>query len=171
VRLACAEVSTYVPQPNCELKIIISGTSGEIKAIMKHPNIDIWKRAGYKIAYKDLPLDRLAQPEEAITHPLISKAPLRFSAVLYRTISMRPRLGQLFNRIFGGIQMNQGEGLTLRIQPLERSPAELTTSMLKVPIPSAINQPTNPPGDGTIILRVQPMVPPPKQLIIAKVPI
>jgi len=32
VRITCAEVSTYVPQANCELKIIIRGISGEIKA-------------------------------------------------------------------------------------------------------------------------------------------
>ena len=42
VRITCLEVSTYTPQPNCELKIIIRGTSGEIKAIMKHPHIKIY---------------------------------------------------------------------------------------------------------------------------------
>lgn len=170
VRLSCAEVSTYVPQTNCELKIIISGTSGEIKAIMKHPNIDIWKRASYKIVYKDLPLDRLAQPDEPITHPLVSKAPLRFSTVLYHTISTRPRLGQLFNRIFGGIQMNQGEGLTLRIQPLEKPAVSLDAPVLKVPIPSAVNQSTNPIKE-TVTLRIQPVIPIPKQLIITEVPV
>jgi len=101
VRLTCSEVSTYVPNTNCELKIVIRGTAGEIKAIMKHPNIDLWKKAGYKIAYKDTPLDK---SDENMT--FISKAPLRFSTVLYNTISSDLRLGALYNKIFGSVRLD-----------------------------------------------------------------
>jgi len=112
VRITCAEVSTYTPQSNCELKIIIKGTSGEIKAIMKHPSIETWKKAGYKIAYKDLPLDRSGDDNSVEGGPIISRAPLRFSTVLYNAISNNDRLGALYTRIFGSIKSNI---LTLKI--------------------------------------------------------
>lgn len=120
VRITCAEVSTYVPQPNYELKIIIRGTSGEIKAIMKHPNIDIWKRAGYRIVYKDIPTDKL----ESENKPILSKAPLRFSSVLYNSISDNPRLDNLYTKIFGksqGINLNNVALLTLHVNSNEPS--------------------------------------------------
>jgi len=101
VRLTCSEVSSYSPSPNCELKFIIRGTSGEIKAIMKHPNIDLWKKAGYKITYKDIPINNDTTVE---TTSIISKAPERFSTVLYNTVSNNPKLCQLYNCIFGSVQ-------------------------------------------------------------------
>lgn len=104
VRITCAEVSTYIPPSNSELKITIRGTSGEIKAIMKHPNIDVWKQAGYKIVYKDLPTTGV----EIENSPLISKAPLRFSTVLYNTISENQRLSSLYSRIFGSVRIDTG---------------------------------------------------------------
>lgn len=110
VRLTCAEVSTYVPQTNCELKIVIRGTSGEIKAIMKHHNIEIWKRQGYKIAYKDIPLDKADSPDYSEINDenkqVISKAPLRFSIVLYNSVSNNQRLAPLYNRIFGSVRLD-----------------------------------------------------------------
>lgn len=102
VRILCSEVSTYIPRPNCQLKIIIKGSSAEIKAIMKHVNIDLWKKAGYKIAYKDLPSD---SPESSSTNN-VSRAPQKFSSVLYSAISNEPRLPQLFNKLFGTIANN-----------------------------------------------------------------
>lgn len=99
VRLTCDEVSSYVPQTNSLLKIIISGTSGEIKAIMKHPNVDAWKKAGYKIMYKDI-------PTEAIKQELIPMkgAPLRFSVAFYNSVKSNPRLNMAHNRIFGPVE-------------------------------------------------------------------
>lgn len=104
-RITCAEVSTYIPQDNCELKIIIKGTSGEIKSIMKHVNINMWKQAGHKIAYKDIPLDR-PEMSELEKDKIISRAPQRFSSVLYNMISNNQRLGVLFMKIFGSIKLN-----------------------------------------------------------------
>lgn len=100
IRITCAEVSTYVPQQNHELKIIIRGTSGEIRAIKMHPNINIWKQSGYKIIYKDLPLNGTTMPNDNIS--IISIAPLRFSTVLYNKINSNQRLSSLYIKIFGG---------------------------------------------------------------------
>lgn len=112
VRITCAEVSTYIPQPNCELKIIIRGTSGDIKAIIKHPNIDIWKRAGYKIVYKDTPLNVSDIIHDDINEnkPIISKSPLRFSTVLYNNISNNSRLQFLYTKMFGKISTAYSTG-------------------------------------------------------------
>lgn len=99
VRLTCAEVTTYVPRDNCELKIIIRGTSGELKAIKNHINVGLWKKQGYKIIYKDLPNSQSDQTE--ILNP-ISRAPLKFSTIFYQTISSHPRLEPLYARIFVG---------------------------------------------------------------------
>ena len=128
IRLTCGEVSTYIPQPNCELKIIIRGTSGEIKAIMKHPNIDNWKRSGYKIVYKDVPLDKVGiindnNDNESLPQTIISKAPLRFSMVLYNAVSCNPRLGPLYNRIFGSVRVP----LELSCKPKENKSDRLLT--------------------------------------------
>lgn len=113
VRITCAEVSAYIPQQDCELKIIISGTSGEIRAIMKHPNIDIWKKTGYRIVYKDIPLNL---PDIIYDdRPIVAKAPLRFSTVLYNTIISNPRMGLLYNRIFGELNARAEHALTLNI--------------------------------------------------------
>lgn len=101
VRLTCGEVSTYLPQTNVELKIIISGTSGEIKAIMKHPNIEVWKRAGYRIVYKDIPLTGIVETQR----PIVAKAPPRFSNVLYNAVSAYPRIMALYNRTFGNVKI------------------------------------------------------------------
>ena len=103
IRITCAEISSYVPQENCDLKIVISGTSGEIRAIKAHPNIDIWKKLGHRIVYKDLPIN---STEIAFDDaPVVARAPLRFSTVLYNTIVNNPRMGALYDRIFGGIRV------------------------------------------------------------------
>jgi hypothetical protein len=125
VRITCAEVSTYTPQTNYELKIIIRGTSGEIKAVMKHPNIDLWKRAGYRIVYKDIPVDKIESEDK----PVIAQAPPRFSIVLYNSLVDNPRLGDLYDRIFGkrcevSLMLidksltNSASGLTLNVKPI-----------------------------------------------------
>lgn len=130
VRLSCAEVSTYIPQPNCELKIIIRGTSGEIRAIRIHPNINLWKNAGYKIVYKDIPLEKsnvsLSEENNHEHKPVMSKAPLRFSVVLYNSVSSNPRLGPLYNRIFGSVRFQHG--LTLSIDNVVNSMKQLNIS-------------------------------------------
>lgn len=106
IKLTCDEVSTYVPQENSELKIIISGTAGEIKAIMKHPNVELWKRAGHKLVYKSV-----ATVVEDVK-PMISRTPLRFSTSLFNSVCVNPRLTAIYNRIFGSVRTLSGNGLT-----------------------------------------------------------
>ncbi len=67
VRMECAHVDSYIPKENVDLKIIISGVSGEIKAIMKHPNIELWKQKGIKIVYRDRPIKQT----NAVTNPTL----------------------------------------------------------------------------------------------------
>lgn len=98
-RITCGEVSTYMPQENCELKIIIKGTSGEIKAIIKHPNIDLWKKSGYRIVYKALPIDTSAN-----VLPSITREQMRFSSILFNSIQTNQRLSQLYTKIFGSLR-------------------------------------------------------------------
>lgn len=100
-RITCAEVNTFVLPQNFELKIIIRGPSGEIKAIRKHPNIEAWKNLGHRIVYKDVPLDKVDTIIE--DGPVISKAPPRFSIELYNSIKEIPRLDQLYTRMFGQV--------------------------------------------------------------------
>lgn len=142
VRISCAEVSTYTPPDNCELKIIIRGTSGEIKATIKHPSIDGWKRAGYKIVYKDIPLNKVDNnQDDQPGKPLVSKAPLRFSTVLYNTINNNPRLGVLYNKIFGSVRV--ATSLSLNVQPLTAAMNQLTVSVPQVIVEPVRLAPTN----------------------------
>lgn len=92
-RLNCTDITNYVPAIGQELKIIITGTSGEIKAIMKHPNIDMWKKAGIKIVYKDL-------PQMQTTEPVI-RIQQKFSTALYQAVQENSRLNALYIKIFG----------------------------------------------------------------------
>jgi DNA repair exonuclease SbcCD nuclease subunit len=96
VHLTADAVNDYIPEPNCEIKFVIEGLDGEIKAIMKHPNIEIWKRAGYKISYKNKPINRTLE----ISQP----TGVSFLHVLYHTINKNERsteLCKLYTRIFG----------------------------------------------------------------------
>jgi DNA repair exonuclease SbcCD nuclease subunit len=97
VYITCADVTNYVPEKNSELKIVIKGTSGEIKAIMKHINIDAWKKEGHKISYKDVPLGKSETNEIAI------KLNQRFSVILYGRINKNIRLNDIYVKIFGKI--------------------------------------------------------------------
>jgi len=100
VYLKCSDVDNYIPDKNCELKIIIKGTSGEIKAIMKHINIDIWKKDGHKIVYKDIPL------EKSESNDFIMKPNQKFSMILYNRINKNKRLSELYINMFGEMKIN-----------------------------------------------------------------
>lgn len=98
VHITCQEVSGYKPTDNSQLKIVIRGSSGDIKYIMKHPNIDVWKRQGHKITYKDITVT-------IGTEPVLIKAPPRFSTALYNSVSNDQRLLPLYKQIFGDITL------------------------------------------------------------------
>jgi len=136
VRLTCAQVSTYIPPSNCELKIIISGTSGDIKAIMKHHNINLWKQAGFKIAYKDIPLNA---PDISQDIEVKSKAPPKFSTALYSAISSHQRLLSVYTRIFGSIKITTNPTIIFQHEPpkiLTLNINSLTSNMSQLKITS-----------------------------------
>lgn len=102
VRIMCNDVPTYQPPERCELKIIISGTSAELKTVTKHCNIERWKRMGYKIIYKNLPQEK---PGTKSTTTIVPSKPLNFTIELYNSITIQPRLTALFTHLFGKIQL------------------------------------------------------------------
>jgi hypothetical protein len=122
MRIMCADVSTYVPPTNCELKIIISGTSGELKAIVKHPNIEVWKKAGYRIAYKALPIEKPIMTGS----PRMVREQLRFTSVLMRALEGKQNLQDLYTKIFGSVQ-------THTVAPSVHNPAPVRLTMRLVP--------------------------------------
>jgi len=87
------EIANNIPPKNQELKIIISGTSAEIKAIIKHPNIELWKKLGHKIAFKNIPLENK-------NNTLLFNNNFRFSNCLIEKLNNNQRLTNLYNKIF-----------------------------------------------------------------------
>jgi DNA repair exonuclease SbcCD nuclease subunit len=112
VRLTCAEVPSYVVPDNVELKITIRGMSGEIKAIMKHPNIKMWEKAGHRVNYKDTPIENASSDEIIPRFGLTGdnrftqsfSNTLRYSQILYNSVAGNPKLGTIFNKIFGSVK-------------------------------------------------------------------
>ena len=98
IHLNYIDVSNYQPPDNCELKIVITGTSAEIKSIIKHPNIDIWKKLGHKITYKDKPLEN-----KTTTNTLLLNNTIRFSNCLLENLNNNDRLLKLYHNIFSSI--------------------------------------------------------------------
>jgi DNA repair exonuclease SbcCD nuclease subunit len=96
VRVICSEIDRCTVSPDYDIKIIISGTSAEIKAIMKHPNIEVWKKDGHKIVYKDIPNSNNKEIQPSTVK--ISKS---YSTLLYETVQGDAQLLPLFNSIFG----------------------------------------------------------------------
>lgn len=94
VHLSVADVDSYQPASNYDLKIVINGVSGEIKSVMKHPNVDTWKKSGHKVVFKDIPLSGLVEL------PTTAAAPKKFSEVLYESVLDDPRLFHAYQQIF-----------------------------------------------------------------------
>jgi DNA repair exonuclease SbcCD nuclease subunit len=98
INITCDQVPTYKLPENKELKIVIKGLSGDIKGIIKHPTIDDWKKAGHKIAYKDIPLTISGKD------PMIdSKSASKFSTVLFEIVNSKERLSKAYTKLFGSL--------------------------------------------------------------------
>ena len=99
-RINCAEVSSHVPRKDCDLKIIIKGTSGDLRAIGKHPNVIAWKAAGHKITLRDIPAEYInTEPPQRV----INKAPARFSQVFYEALP--ERLKAVYLKVYGSVRV------------------------------------------------------------------
>lgn len=97
VKLSISEVSNYVPHYKDELKIVIEGTSSEIKGIMKHPNVLNWKKIGHKIVYRDITPVELKQVVIADTKTK------KFSYLLFDSISGNSALQNIYKTLFGSV--------------------------------------------------------------------
>jgi len=92
IRISAHDVPTYVPPTNTQLKICISGTAGEIKAIMNHPNINKWKNIDHhKISKKILAL------EQDNSSMFIQNTNAKYSEILYSMILNNYSLTQCFS--------------------------------------------------------------------------
>ena len=97
IRLSAHDVPTYVPPTNTQLKICISGTAGELKAIMNHPNINKWKNIDHhKISKKILPLE-----SDNSSMFLQNSGNGKYSEILYSMILNNQLLTQCYHDIFG----------------------------------------------------------------------
>jgi len=110
LRINSSDVSSYILPSSGDFRIIISGTSAQLKAIITHPSIHSWTLSGHKIIYRDIPLDK---PDLSIDR---SSSPLpRFSSLLYTSVSSNSRLIPLFTLIFGPPKLNFIDRLSLKI--------------------------------------------------------
>ena len=93
IRINCAEVSNTRLKDNLDCKIIITGTVGELKAIIKHPNVLQWKDWGYKISTKEKQLEKSVITEK-------KGEQLRYSHILYEQIKADEKLVKIYQQVF-----------------------------------------------------------------------
>jgi DNA repair exonuclease SbcCD nuclease subunit len=97
VQLQAGDVYAYEIPPNRTVKIVISGTSAELKTIMKLPKIAEWKKRGVKVAYNDVPLPTLLNHQ---IKPLGERKMVSFGHLLFRSVA-GTTTEALFKELFG----------------------------------------------------------------------
>ena len=97
IRLNCREVDEFFLPPDVDVKIIISGTSAELKSIQRHIKVKSWKEAGYKVVLRDIPVYK----EENERGRYVD---INFSRLLYNTVSSDEELKSLFHELFGAVK-------------------------------------------------------------------
>lgn len=95
VQLKTEDVPTYVPPSNKIIKIVISGTSADIKTVIKHPNITLWRKSGIKIVYKDIPLLKNHRDEIPLNNINTT-----FSKLLYHAVCKDIHLEKIYQELF-----------------------------------------------------------------------
>ena len=98
------EIMTYKPPDptNASIKIIVNGTSAEIKAAMKSAKVKEWMSSGIKVVFKDLPSKLPLNSNE-----LPENAPVeKYSTRLYGAINTDERVKRTFERLFGKLSLN-----------------------------------------------------------------
>ena len=91
VRLNVDEVSTYIPDKNSQIKIIISGSVAEIKGIKEHQNIKDWRKQNFKICFK----------ESSKNIETEFKPKIKYSQLLYEKIRDDQNLQRVYVELFG----------------------------------------------------------------------
>lgn len=100
IHLSCAEVANYVPPVDRQIKIVITGSSAEIKSAMKLQNVKTLVSSGIKVVYKDVPT---ATPLTPVA-PNRSTGPiLKYGSRLYMALNNDPDLTEMFTRLFGAV--------------------------------------------------------------------
>ena len=98
VYLTCEEIVTYTPPIGKQIKIVVRGTSSEIKAIMKLSTIKQWISNGIKVVYKDLPTH--APERSPPRHDRLREA-LSYTRRLHDAVQQDEEMRLLFTEIFG----------------------------------------------------------------------
>lgn len=135
IHLTCAELANYTAPTGYMLKIVVTGTSAEIKAAMKLATVKQLIDSGIKVVYKDIP--STVAPSEAetpITGPVNT---MRFAQRLYSAMAKDAELVKQFEKLFG--PMNQPIMLTMRSAAPKSPPKEEPLSVPEDPSPLRIS--------------------------------
>lgn len=107
VTVECRNVSEYVPPNNYKLKIKLVGTPGELRTAMKHPNVEAWKKRGYKIVTFQMANSNLDADASQSHYANQSMQPVirkKFSESLKEQISSDSALVDLYNQLFDNVK-------------------------------------------------------------------
>lgn len=101
VYLTTTELATYVPPTDRQIKIVVTGTSAEIKSAMKLANVKTLTSAGIKIVYKDIPT---SAPLANGTININKVGPsIKYGGRLFSACAGEPDLVEMFTRLFGAV--------------------------------------------------------------------
>lgn len=98
VRIRPDQVSTYEPPSNKLVKLMVVGTSAEIKAIMKLSKLKELQKRGVKVCYKQI--DNVTVKENSST-PNEQPRQVRYLTRLAETIASDPELVSWYEKLFG----------------------------------------------------------------------
>lgn len=96
LHLTTTEVAKYVPESGKQIKIVVTGSTAEIKAATKLANIKSLIANGVKVVYKDTSICEIKG--EGIT------TNQKYSERLYSAVSDDPELRKLYTRLFSDCQ-------------------------------------------------------------------
>lgn len=135
VELTCAEVTNFVPDPQFQTKLVIIGTSAELKQIAKLYHVKQLADRGIKVVYKDSgetaaqnqrltsELSDSGRGDTTTFNQLRSQGNVSYLQRLYQGVAHDEPLQQLFRSIFGQPNVPSSphvkrspNKLTLRIQ-------------------------------------------------------
>lgn len=104
IHITCSELMNYTPPTGYLLKVVVTGTSAEIKAAMKLTNVKTMIGNGVKVVYKDIPATVTpSQSSAPITGPVNT---VKFSQRLYSAMTRDAELIAIYERLFGVMNMS-----------------------------------------------------------------
>lgn len=98
------EILTYIPPENKQIKIVISGSSAEIKATMKLLYVKELEKKGIKIVYKTIPNSSDTVLENSATNNFLVTSKLSYLQKLYQKIELMEGQKYWFEQLFGVIE-------------------------------------------------------------------